>query len=257
MSEAISISGSSYGGIAIAVALGAFIQGSVGFAFGLFAIPCVVLCGLPLEQAISLVLTLVLVQTATAAWRYRSDIPWPDVWLLTVYRLVTIPLGVWLLAILKQRCAPDRIKQFVGCMIFVALAFQLSARRSPGLRRHAGLWGAVAGMTSGLFAGLVGMGGPPLVLWLNAHDWSTQRVRSLLAILFLLMVPWQLTIVYLRFGDPILRVMVLALVYMPVVAISGWLGNLCGDRVPRSRLKVISYVLLVWIAVFSIFGPMW
>lgn len=257
MDDPFHMTGGSYGGIALAVALGAFIQGSVGFAFGLFAIPCVVLCGLPLEQAISLVLTLVFVQTAAASYRYRSDIPWKDVLWLTVFRLIAIPVGVGLLVLLKQRCTPDRIKQFVGCMIFVAMALQLKSRPSVGPRHRSSWSGALAGMASGLLAGLVGMGGPPLVLWLTARDWSTQRVRALLATLFLLMVPWQLSIIYRQFGDPILRVMALALAYMPVVVISGWLGNVCGDRLPRHLLRRISYLLLILIAVFSILQPMW
>jgi uncharacterized membrane protein YfcA len=245
-----------YVGIAIAVGLGAFIQGSVGFAFGLFSIPCVVLCGLPLEQAITLILTLVLVQTASATWRYRREIPWSDVIHLTAYRFAAIPLGVWLLVVMKSRCSPAQIKQFVGLMILLALTVQWRTRRKPRAEPRL-VWTPIAGLASGLFAGLVGMGGPPLVLWLAARDWSTQRTRALLWTLFLLMVPWQLLVMYWQFRDPIPRSMLLAVFYMPVVFVGGWLGTNCGDRLTRTRLRTITYVLLLWIAVFSILDPMW
>jgi hypothetical protein len=51
--------------------------------------------------------------------------------------------------------------------------------------------------------------------------------------------------------------MALALLYMPVAVISGWLGNVCGDRLPHGGLLAISYILLLIIAVFSILGPLW
>jgi hypothetical protein len=101
------------------------------------------------------------------------------------------------------------------------------------------------------------MGGPPLVLWLNAHDWSTQRIRALLATLFLLLVPWQLAVYYLRFGAPILHMMALAAAYMPLVVLGGWSGNVCGDRLPRRQLRSLSYALLLAIAMFSILEPLW
>ncbi len=244
-----------YAGIAAAVGLGAFIQGSVGFAFGLIAIPCVVLCGLPLEQAITLILTLVFVQTASATWRYRTDIPWRDVVHLTAFRFVALPVGVLLLVVMKNRCSPAQIKQFVGSMILVAVAIQWWARRQPR-KDQAAFWTPVAGIASGLFAGLVGMGGPPLALWLAARDWPTKRSRALLWTLFLIMVPWQLSIIY-WFDIPISRTMLLAVAYMPVVMTGGWLGTHCGDRLTRSRLRSVTYALLVLIAVFSILHPMW
>ena len=88
--------------IGIIVACGAMIQGAIGFAFGIFSIPLLVMTGLPLEQAITLVLGLIVIQTVASVWPNRQHIYWQDVLGITLPRFITVGGGIYLLHLARE-----------------------------------------------------------------------------------------------------------------------------------------------------------
>ncbi len=240
--------------IGLAVAFGALVQGAIGFAFGIFSIPLLVIIGLPLEQAITLVLGLVVVQTFASVWQNRASIPWKDVVAISVPRFLTVAAGMWILAVVRDHWSPAQIKQMIGAVLILIIAIQIWIRPQPRAKLHWG-WTLLAGSISGVMAGLVGMGGPVVVLWVMAHDWANQRSRTLMWCVFALMVPWQLTVAYHRFGSPVLTSALLGLAYSPLVIITTMLGTHLGNRLSRNRLRLAAYTILIGVGVASLIGP--
>lgn len=243
--------------MAAAVFVGSLIQGSIGFAFGLISIPWIVLSGLPLEQSITLVLILVIAQTSLGLFRFRHEIPWREAMQLTAFRFVALPLGVWSLGYIRTYWTPSQIKQLVGIALLAAIVVQTLRRNTANVgQRPMGTRFALAlsGISSGYFAGLVGMGGPPLVMWSNAREWSTQRTRALLWAVFLILAPWQLLLTFSKFGGSLLPAAQLALLFLPLALLGGWIGSQMGDRLSRIWMKRIVNLLLICIAMFNIFG---
>ena len=241
--------------VGVAVILGSLIQGAVGFAFGIFAIPVIIWSGIPLEHAIAIVVSLVAVQASTACWTNRQHIRWKDVLTLSLFRYCSAPLGVWLLALSRDHLTPDQIKQGVGVLLLLALGLQALARPRPRHHLSKG-WTPVVGLSSGFLAGLVGMGGPPVVLWVMAHRWTTIEMRTLLWSVFLLMVPWQLSMEVWQFGSHILYSALVGVLYAPVVIVAAMAGAKLGDRLSRERLRRGAYALLAALGLVSVVQPM-
>jgi chromate transport protein ChrA len=104
-------------------------------------------------------------------------------------------------------------------------------------------------------AGLVGMGGPAVVLWVMAHDWTNRRSRTLMWCAFALLVPWQLTVAYHRFGSPVLTSALLGLAYSPLVIIATMVGTRLGNRLSQNRLRLAAYAVLIGVGVVNLLGP--
>jgi uncharacterized membrane protein YfcA len=237
--------------IGLTVGIGSFIQGAVGFAFGIFSIPVLIWFGIEPQNAIAMILSLVTVQTALGCYQNRTEILWREVFTISGYRFVGILVGANLLA-LALTLPAYRIKQGVGAFLLIAVGLQAWYR--PQRRAHvAHGWKALAGILSGILAGLVGMGGPPVVLWAMAHDWSTIRARTVLWAMFLLMAPCQLVVYLWKFDAvSIGHAITLGLVYAPVVMLMSHLGTRVGSYAPTELMRRIVYGILIAIGLSSV-----
>ena len=244
----------SYIYISLVVGGGALIQGAIGFAFGIFSIPLLVFIGMPLEQAITLVLGLVVIQTLASVWRNRADIPWSEVIAISIPRFLSVVLGVYLLRYVRQHWSATDIKQMIGVCLLAVIAVQIWIRPQPRNRLSAG-WTWLAGIASGTMAGLTGMGGPAIVLWVVAHDWTSHKSRLLMWCAFSLMVPWQLAVTYHRFGAPVLKSAALGVAYIPIVVLATMLGTRIGNHISQARLRVIAYTVLAGVGLASVVSP--
>lgn len=241
--------------IAFAVTLGAFVQGSVGFGFGIFAIPIMVSAGIAVEHAVATLVAVVVIQSSFASYRNRAEIPWRHVLHISVYRFITLPLGVSLLFALTHRLPHDRIRQFVGAVLLSVICLQICIKPTPREKLNP-FWAVLAGCLSGTVAGLVGMGGPPIVLWSMAHNWTALRGRVFLWTVFLIMAPWQLFMICWRFGDEILMYAGLGLLYAPLVILGNVIGEKVGVRLSRERLRFAAYAILILIGASSLLAPL-
>ena len=170
--------------------LGAFVQGAVGFAYGMIAIPVLLWAGLSLPQSVALVSTTVIAQTAAGVWRFRRHVVWRDLPGVAAGRYAGLPVGLLIMAALDG-AGRGVMKQAVGAVLLAIVVLTVAFRPAPRERVRA-RWSFPTGFSSGLLSGTTGMGGPPVVLWMIAHDWSTQRGRAFLWSLFLSLLPVQL-----------------------------------------------------------------
>jgi uncharacterized membrane protein YfcA len=229
------------------------VQGAVGFAAGLFGIPLLMLTGISLPDAVAISIVASAVQNLVAAWQLRRDIDFRLAWRPTLIRLATLPLGAWALSLLGPE-NKDLASQTVGVVVLAIVAVQSALRIEPREKLHAA-WEWIAFSFGGFLLGLCGMGGPPMVLWVMAHNWPMNRARGLLYFLFVTGVPPQALLMWLLFGNQILGAMLLGLIMLPAILaglyLGLWLSRLMSDRV----LRGLSWVMLVLIAFSAILMP--
>lgn len=238
----------------VIVAAACALQSMVGFGAGLFGIPLLVWSGMTLPDAITVTVVAAGVQVSWGAWRYRHEIPWRPILPLILYRFLTLPLGVAALGVVVM-IGRDAVQQAVGWGLLTVVAIIQLSRVEPR-ERVGGSWGAAVGLSSGFLSGLLGMGGPPIVLWVMAHDWNAHRARAALWVLSMTGIPVTLLLLGWRFGGGIADAAWVGLICIPFMLLGSLLGFRFNGRFSRVRLRQASVALLVLIAVGSIVSPM-
>lgn len=229
------------------------IQGIVGFAFNIFAIPLLIWSGLGLSEAISITSIPILVQSATSTYKLRAYVRWKDVGIASFIRYIGIPIGIYLLMLIST-FDKESIKQVVGIAILVVVASQIFLKIEP--RDSIGaIWTFIAFFASGITLGMVSMGGPPAVIWVMANKWSAITSRAFLSALFFFAAPMQIILLYYHFGSTLLNYFLIGLLFSPIVITGTLIGVKLGDFLDREMLKKIVLLLLVLTSVVSIVSP--
>jgi len=240
--------------VASILACSSVIQGTVGFAAGLFGIPLLMLVGVDLPKAIMIMLIAATVQNALGAYRLRRTIDYPKTVLPTVLRLITVPVGAYLLLHTQTSVNPDRVKQIVGVVLLLVIGIDSLWQIKPRESLHVG-WGYLAFSLSGLMAGFCGMGGPPLVVWVNSHEWPAVKARAFLFFVFLTGMLPHIVALFLIFGGRLWAGVLLGLLALPIVLAATSFGLWLGNMLSRQRLRRLTYLLLGLIAIAAIVGP--
>jgi uncharacterized membrane protein YfcA len=232
---------------ALCLASGALVQSTLGFGMGVVATPLLVSAGYSLPQALAALLPNVFVQTAFSCWRHRDHLPWRDVAPLCLWRYLSLPLGIAMLGVVAdQGQSWSRALMGLGLLgVLLVQQFQLPA---PRARPRAALT-VLTGISSGFLAGLIGMGGPPLVVWAMAHRWPNDRQRCFLWLSFLLILPLQLAVMIWRFGRPWALATGYGWLVVPVVIVIAWSSGLWADNWSSDRLRQAVRLFLLLIAV--------
>ena len=235
--------------------VGALLQSIIGFGMGVLTIPLFVWLGVRLDAAVGLLVPSVLYQTSFNCWQNRNVLPWTDVWKPYLMRLACLPIGVWTLATIADSRTLGQ--QILGITVIGIIVTQVLNRRSTEsgeLKPIAKWWIVPAATSSGFMAGLIGMGGPSLVLWVMRQGWSPQRQRYFLWLSFLLVVPFQALLMAWRFGSPMLNTFLFGAMLVPFVVAGAWIGNRIGNRLTPVHLRRLMYLFLVIISVRLLLG---
>ena len=233
------------------------VQGAVGFAGGLFAIPLLIMLGSTMPEAVSINMVASTVQNALGAWRLRRELDHRPARRPMILRFLTLPLGVWALYVLGDDSNDSRnlASQIVGAIILAILAIQWLFSVPPQDKLHWG-WEYVAFSGGGFLLGFCGMGGPMMVLWVMAHRWPYIRAKAFLYYLFATgMIP-QAFFLWLFFGDKIFVALGLGLLGTPALVIGMLIGLKIATYLPDHAVRRITIGLLVVIAVSSILMPL-
>jgi hypothetical protein len=227
-------------------------QTAVGFAGGLLSMPVLVTLGYSVPMAVEMNVTAALLQSLVSAYSLREDIPWRLVSLPAFLRVAGLFLGI---AFLYQVQDLDRevLKQGVGFAVLGLTLLQMSLHPLP--RENVSLhWTVLAGLCSGFGLGAVGMGGPFLVLWVMAHNWSSLKTRGTL---FAAYIPGTIVGVImgpLVFGQEVFYGLCVALLASPIILAGIPLGMWIGKLIPKPMLKKIAYLTLLFVSAKAIFG---
>lgn len=229
------------------------VQSALGFGLGMVAIPLLVWLKVPLSTAIALMVGLVGVHTVYNLYGSREHIEWPLAWRLTVVRWPLIATGIFIMGWFSDHHR-DHVEQLVGgCLILVLVMRQL-LRPKPREQVPAS-WGVAAGASSGLLAGLVGMGGPPLVLYALCRTWSKESFRVFLWTQFLLGMPVNMAVLLWRFGSDAGQAILLGILGAPFVGLGSQLGSYVARRLSLTMLHRLALGMLYLIAITSLLSP--
>jgi len=243
-----------YIAIGIVLFLGSMIQSAAGFAFGLFAIPLLLLTtDMEPFAVIVLVSTCSLMQSVFGLSTVRREIRWRAMLPLIILAMIMQPLGVWTLYQTRE-LGKERIHHFFNYILLPALAVQGLLKPTPRDRVHP-TWGWLAFGIGGYLSGLCGMGGPPMVLWLIAHTWSTKATRAALWLTFAFIGPTNLVYQSIQNGPEVWHAAGLAVLFLPIVLLGMPPGLWLGNRMPKERLRHIAFGLLIIIGAWAIVQP--
>lgn len=237
------------------VLLGAsMIQSAAGFGAGLFATPLLQWLGLQLPEIISVNVALSFVQSGWGYFRLRRHLQFKSAVRPILIRILAIPIGAAALYFMNESLGAGSqvyIKPLVGLVILGIVVLQLSFRVEPRETLPA-IWEWIAFGASGFLVGSFGMGGPPAVLWVQAHLWEPLKSRAYLFLIMVSSVPFHITLLYFLFPDEVVRGATIGLLGLPFVFAGVFVGMFVGKRFTRASLRVVVYVLLIAIALYAI-----
>jgi uncharacterized membrane protein YfcA len=243
----------SYAVVSLVLFASSIVQGAVGFAAGLFGIPLLMLSGVSMPDAVAMSLIAAAPQNIIPAWQLRREIDFRGALRPMLIRFAFLPLGVYALSLVGQE-RKDIASQLVGCIVLAIVAVQWLWHSHPQPRLHL-VWEWLAFSLGGFLLGFCGMGGPPMVLWVLAHDWSMNRARAFLFFIFAAGLPMQALFMWLRFGTEVVDAMLLSAAALPAVLIGLWLGLQLSRLFPDRALRRLSVAMLVLIAISAIAAP--
>jgi uncharacterized membrane protein YfcA len=244
---------SQFAAVCLVLFASSIVQGAVGFAAGLFGIPLLVLAGVSFPDAVAMSLVAAAPQNFIPAWQLRREIDLSLVWRPMLIRFALLPLGVLALWLVGQS-SKETASQVVGVLVLAIVATQWLLRAAPRPRLHPA-WEWLAFGLGGFLLGFCGMGGPPMVLWVLAHDWPMNRARAFLFFIFATGLVPQGILLWLFFGGEVLDAMLLASLAFPAVVLGLSAGLALSRLLPDWALRLASVLTLVLIAISAIAAP--
>lgn len=239
--------------LAVILCAGIFVQSATGFAAGLMIVPSMLYCGYSIPAAQASLLVATIPQNSWGVWSLRKSITVRQVAWPGIGRLLFFPIGVWMLREMES-LDEARIRQIVGGVVLVVTLAIMVFKPRPREKLHPG-WALLAFPVSGFFQGLVGMGGPAMVFWVQAHDWSTKQVRAFMFSMYLISIVPGLLILYLFFGNRIVVPGLLAAAMIPLLLAVTVIGLRMGTWLGRKRLRNVSLALLLLIGAAGLAAP--
>lgn len=239
--------------LVLIVCFGIFIQSAAGFAAGLLIVPAMLWLGYLIPESQTALLVATIPQNIWGVWSFRASLSPRQVILPGFLRLLFLPIGVWVLVYLESFPVVV-LRQIVGGFVVAATLAIMIFRPQPRERLHPA-WSWLAFPASGFFQGVVGMGGPAMVFWVQAHDWGTRQARAFLFAMYLIGVMPALVILYLFFGDRVIAPAVVTSALIPLLLLATHWGLRVGTWLGRKRLRRVTLFLLLLMGLSGLASP--
>ncbi|MBD2760396.1 sulfite exporter TauE/SafE family protein [Yimella sp. cx-573] len=221
------------------VALGSFVQRVIGFGLAVVAAPFIVMAA-PDLMPVSLLIT-VLPLPLLEVIRGRADVLWRSFSWAMLGRLLTMPLGVWLVSVASS----TTISVVVACMVLVAVAGSFARVRV----QPTGPLSLFAGLITGVSATAASIGGPFYSLVLQNQ--KPQQVRATLAPFFLIGALTSLA--GLAIGGQVHSDAIIAgLAWMPFMLLGSLVAQPLRHRIHPARFRQFMLVLAT-VAALAVF----
>lgn len=169
---------------------------------------------------------------------------------LTVGSVAGLPLGIAAF----RHSDPTIVRFTAGVVVlgFAALLTLLRRRATPfaafAASRNRDM---AAGAVSGAAAALVGMAGPPVLIYLLLAGAASQIIRATLLAFFALVYTATLAAHAVTIGVPA-QTWLTAAILLPFAFLGGWVGRPLGDRLGAGGFAVLAIVLLTAAGLFTL-----
>ncbi len=231
--------------VVLIVLLAALVQGVMGFGGALIAMPLLAAL-LGIKTAVPAFALIGVAATFFNSVRLRRHATAGDLIQLALPALLGIPLGVWLLA----RVDEVIVTRVLGVLLVAYAIYALWGLALPPLRHRA--WAFVVGFTSGILTGAYNTGGPPVVVYGVAREWSADRFRANLQTFFLLSSTFVVALHGLA-GHLTRPVWQYALVSLPALLVGQFIGARICRYLDAALFKKIVLVFLVLVGISLFF----
>lgn len=228
---------------ALCMGLGAFVQGSIGFGFGIVSLSLMGVL-LDIDKAAVMIAPAGLALNVSLVWRLRKHFSFSRVKGVLIGVIVGAPLGVYFLS--RAGVAFDvSVLQLVLGLVLIAAVVQGSIKQLDRHRWHPWFLGLPCGLFSGFLTGTLGTGGPPLVAYVRAQRFD--RLRYAATVQVLLGVAGVVRVEELARQDLFTRQL---LVFAAAGVVTAWVGSVFGVRLlrklPEKRLRQIVAAFLLF-----------
>lgn len=216
-----------------------------GFGGGLISIPPLsLIVGVQRGVTLSLVLQLV---TGVLIWQLRHDLRWRVLRPMIGGLVIGTPLGIYFLCQANETF----LRLFLASVILVYLVKSTFFDQAsfPGLKRAGGGFGM--GLAAGLLQGLIGSGGPPMVIYLRETIRGKAAMRA--GLLFLLFISNGLRLplsISAGLFDPM--VLEISLAAIPCFALALFLGHRWHDKMSEKHYQLAIRLVLIVSAILLI-----
>jgi uncharacterized membrane protein YfcA len=232
----------------------AAVQSSIGFGFGLIATPLLIWLGMSMMDVVVIILVGSFFQTLVGVRAHLRHVDWPFTIKTVAIRLTFIVAGSFVLFKIAE-LPQAHIKFVVGALTLFMVALIVLNKKKTFSSLHAA-WGVLAFSVSGFFAGLCGIGGPPLLVWVLAQDWSPNKSRGFLFSVYMLSIPLQLICLHFLAAQPITDALTKGCAYSPIILIGSWLGIKWGQHLNKDKFRTFVITGLILIALLSIISAL-
>lgn len=239
---------------ALILCIGIFVQSAAGFAAGLLIVPALLWCGYSIPAAQCSLLVATIPQNTWGFWTLRESVSARQIFWPGIGRVSFLPLGMWALQSMET-LEPQRLRQIVGGVVLAATIAIIVFRPAPREKLNP-IWAMIAFPLSGFLQGLVGMGGPAMVFWIQAHDWGTKQTRAFLFAMYLVSIAPALGILYYFFGNRIIPAGILAATLIPLLLVVTYYGLKFGSKLGRIRLRRVTLGLLLLMGIAGLAAPL-
>ncbi|WP_374375202.1 sulfite exporter TauE/SafE family protein [Dongia sp.] len=226
------------------VFLAGFLRGFTGFGFALAAVPVITLFLEPaaIVPAIPIVAMVAGAEQLRRAWGQAN---WPAIRRLLIGAIIGAPFGVAALTYLPANV----MRIIIGGVLLAAVLLLWRGyrfKKTPPTSAQLGI-----GVFSGLLNGATAMGGPPVILFFLAAPEGVAVGRASLLIYFFFISAWSIVMQSVG-GLMDLKVVVLALLMIPVMALGNVIGDRMFDRSSATTYQRVALLFLLAIAVVAI-----
>ena len=213
----------------IAVFIGGFVQGCIGFGFGMIGLP-ILLFFFAASIIVPLIAMLGIVNNLYVLYHCRRDVrPWLVLG-LWAGAAIGMPPGVFFLKTLDG----PAIKIFVGVLMVILAAIMISGWQRPV--KQLGRAAPPVGILSGFLGGSTSLAGPPVILFLANQSIPKNQFRATLVAYFAGLAVYAIFMFYLN--DLLVRDhLKMWLVYLPLVFLGTATGVRLGDRIPETPFR--------------------
>jgi uncharacterized membrane protein YfcA len=239
------MSGLELAGIALAMAIAAFVQSISGFGLALLSVPLMSLFA-DVRLSVVVVNLIGLFTTSAQAWKEREHANAPLAIRVTIAAVLGMPVG--LLAFIYM--SETYLKIGLGIVVLLVTLLLMRGFTLKSTTRAADWW---LGGTSGALATSVGTNGPPLVFLFQARQMPQEEFRATISRIFIF--SNIVTVSMFAVAGKITREALIATaVAFPVLVVAIFAGFWTRRFVNQQRFRILVLTLLVISGFSTIFS---
>ncbi|WP_426244691.1 TSUP family transporter [Nocardioides sp. LHG3406-4] len=218
-----------------------FLAGIVGFAYGLVALPLLLLVGVPLGDVVVINMVVALASRLSVVARRHADVNWGRARLLLVGSVPGILLGI----VTRSHVDTDVIQLAAGIVTLAAVAAIAAGGRRPRSRESSPALVVVAGGLGGLLGVTTSLNGVPPALLLTGDRTSARTMVADLAVYFVLGNLLTLLTLSQSGQAPSDWVWSALLLWVPIGLLGSFLGVGLGPRMPYTLFRRLTLGVIV------------